>query len=539
MSKPFSIVDNPARWFFSIFDRVANVCTLGRGYPDSENSDDEKEMCEFDCTCPRCEGDASARWHSLDELLLGGIHTVLCGLQPTFHVHSSEKTTTMQQQDPLYFLHLLRSNFPDLWNTAVLSTENAVVCCPQSTSLTSGKLSREEFQAHVLFPSKEPGEYSTHNGWTVSIIGDEVVCGDGFPRPPRKVRVLMSESMDQYLYRVGWSTTGMVPSKRLSQPSSHSGSPSSHKKLHGGRRSHLDSEKTEYEVLLPPHVDGDEEPSSSTAEDLVEVEGGGAGRKNGSPFVDVITMSESEETKGGEGEWGVRQLRLGRGERSNKKDLSGNKVTKATKVSVNKGEAMVRLLHLARPLLGGLVSPPECLHEIDTSVVTKYMAFLRSHPELEGVFLEMERFAVEVGRVLSRGGKAGSHDSRAGLQQCVKEQWSRSSIWLAASECLRGRGAADGLGGDWAGKEEREAVLMQVAESYLLRNLHSYLYPWISRLHEGLDGVLKKACLQLCHSTQSDFGVNARFQCDLSKAGQTLRRVSMLATPMDKILELK
>ena len=46
----------------------------------------------------------------------------------------------------------------------------------------------------------------------------------------------------------------------------------------------------------------------------------------------------------------------------------------------------VRLLHLSRPLVGGLAAAPENDGELSMEVVNKYIAVLRSYPGVYAVF---------------------------------------------------------------------------------------------------------------------------------------------------------
>lgn len=52
---------------------------------------------------------------------------------------------------------------------------------PQSTSLSQEDLTVGEARAHVLTPSEEvPGGFFTMDGWSVSLVGNEV-CGEEIP----------------------------------------------------------------------------------------------------------------------------------------------------------------------------------------------------------------------------------------------------------------------------------------------------------------------------------------------------------------------
>jgi hypothetical protein len=70
-----------------------------------------------------------------------------------------------------------------------------VVVVPVASSLTSADCSNKDFIAcHVLQPPEQKDEYKTLDGRTVVFRDQKLVCGAGFPAPPRTVSVLQQET---------------------------------------------------------------------------------------------------------------------------------------------------------------------------------------------------------------------------------------------------------------------------------------------------------------------------------------------------------
>ncbi|CAM9833881.1 unnamed protein product, partial [Phaeothamnion confervicola] len=97
--------------------------------------------------------------------------------------------------DPHFFLYILRTEFPDLWEASVLAgDDHAIVCVPQSTSLPAD-VTREDAETHVLLPTAAPGEFMTLNGRRVGLVGNELVTMAGFAEV-RRVRLLLTEELE-------------------------------------------------------------------------------------------------------------------------------------------------------------------------------------------------------------------------------------------------------------------------------------------------------------------------------------------------------
>lgn len=59
----------------------------------------------------------------------------------------------------------------------------------QSTSLSQEDLTAAEARAHVLTPSEDvPGDFLTLDGWSVSLVGNEVGCAFSSPHPSARAQ---------------------------------------------------------------------------------------------------------------------------------------------------------------------------------------------------------------------------------------------------------------------------------------------------------------------------------------------------------------
>ncbi|CAN0026052.1 unnamed protein product, partial [Ectocarpus sp. 4 AP-2014] len=273
------------------------------------------------------------------------------------------------------------------------------------------------------------------------------------------------------------------------------------------------------------------------------------------------------------------------GDKEERGDASGNAKT-ATTVrggESRKRERKVRVMHVSRPLVGGLSWAPENTGELDMITVDKYTAVLKSYPEVDGIFAEMDSFAKAVlgycsKNLAARGGSStaaagsarasdeaaiinglgaeqghpwgggGSGESKSDegrvrrprsrrpqeeeLCAVIAEQWRLTAATLTRSRCVKGNCDAEAM-------ERREVTMMQVTESYLMSRLAPGLGAWLAVLHAGADAELRRALTLLRYHTQEDIGVKRPFQCDLSSAVECLRRLGVCATPMDKMLQVK
>lgn len=85
-----------------------------------------------------------------------------------------------------YFLRILCS-YPELRD--IVFHGDFIICCPSSSSLVGGNITKSTIMSHILMPDTNPGEYKTINGKFCAISGHHLLLGDGFPQM-RRIRIL-------------------------------------------------------------------------------------------------------------------------------------------------------------------------------------------------------------------------------------------------------------------------------------------------------------------------------------------------------------
>ncbi|CAM9169090.1 unnamed protein product, partial [Ectocarpus sp. 12 AP-2014] len=176
-----------SRRYLTLIDRVASLCTFQRTDAVG-SSDEEKDSAAALATAAHQRRDGGMARSGLGSWIAG-------------RLGRSRKSSDVATG--AYFLHMLRTDFPEIWAAVVTGTGDTVICVPQSTSLSQEDLTAVEARAHVLTPSEEvPGDFLTLDGWSVSLVGNEVVTGAGFPEW-RRVRLLLSEDLGQHLVAAG------------------------------------------------------------------------------------------------------------------------------------------------------------------------------------------------------------------------------------------------------------------------------------------------------------------------------------------------
>jgi hypothetical protein len=141
----------------------------------------------------------------------------------------------------------------------------------------------------------------------------------------------------------------------------------------------------------------------------------------------------------------------------------------------------VSILHISRPLAGG-VDAPEAEEEINRAMIKRYVGILRAFPEHETVFYELDQFIRKVGISASKG----EFDKvKPSLQECVSKQWRKAVKALAKSECFNA--GSKSRSGNSSSKRRNTHLIQQVVESYIMEEIHQYVYPWFQNIHYEAD----------------------------------------------------
>ena len=82
----------------------------------------------------------------------------------------------------------------------------------------------------------------------------------------------------------------------------------------------------------------------------------------------------------------------------------------------------VTLLHVSRPLVGGVVAAPDETEALNAQAVRSMLAVLRSFPEMEGIFRAIDSFVVEVNYVGFYSAD-GFNRIEPSLETCIARKW--------------------------------------------------------------------------------------------------------------------
>ncbi|ETK87467.1 hypothetical protein F441_08252 [Phytophthora nicotianae CJ01A1] len=196
----------------------------------------------------------------------------------------------------------------------------------------------------------------------------------------------------------------------------------------------------------------------------------------------------------------------------------------------------VTVLHISRPLEGGL-EVPEDPSEIDVATLRKYTAILRSFPENELIFYQLEETISQVHKIC--------------VQEQVYERYKQTlpanlkEEWETAVEELIHAGSFDDIEEDYrlqrrhGGGVSHLLQIQQVVECYLMESLHDVIFPRIVASCREQDKKLQQVLYRMRHYTPEDFGLRKEFQCFAAEARDTLLTVTQKKTPLDMLLVFK
>ncbi|KAE9195487.1 hypothetical protein PF002_g23307 [Phytophthora fragariae] len=194
------------------------------------------------------------------------------------------------------------------------------------------------------------------------------------------------------------------------------------------------------------------------------------------------------------------------------------------------------VLHISRPLEGG-IEIPEDPSEIDVATFRKYTAILRSFPENELVFYQLDETVSQVHKIC--------------MQEQVYERYKQTlpanlkEEWEAAVEELIHAGSFDDVEEDYrlqrrhGGGVSHLLQIQQVVECYLMESLHDLIFPRVVASCQEQDRKLQQVLYRMRHYTPEDFGLQKEFQCFASEARDTLLTVVEKKTPLDMLLVFK
>lgn len=195
--------------------------------------------------------------------------------------------------------------------------------------------------------------------------------------------------------------------------------------------------------------------------------------------------------------------------------------------------AAVTIYHTNQPCIGG-VRAPEDYDEINSLMVNKYLAALRSYPNMECVIREMDEFLDDLLQLAKLTDLKGLDMLQPSLSGCIHNKWKSFTQAIVARNGAVSQNLemADKLSG---------AHIGQIVETYLLKRLSIDIRAWMKnkfaeKLHYFQVGVVKK----MAGVRQGSFGVRQEFQFDQSAAITLLTdNMPTASAPVDKLLIMK
>lgn len=163
----------------------------------------------------------------------------------------------------------------------------------------------------------------------------------------------------------------------------------------------------------------------------------------------------------------------------------------------------ITLLHISRPLCGGIIGFPEDLNEIDVTTFRRYTAILRSFPEHELVFYHLDETIAQVEKICRQHRFENRYETS--LPQILHDEWALSVEEIVDSGSL-----------DHDDSLHHQAShllpIQQVVECYLMEKLHDHIFPLVRIRYQVEDQQLATVLYQQRHFTPMDFGIRIEFQ---------------------------
>eukprot|EP00512_Aurantiochytrium_limacinum_P014026 CAMPEP_0171573426 /NCGR_PEP_ID=MMETSP0961-20121227/4754_1 /TAXON_ID=87120 /ORGANISM="Aurantiochytrium limacinum, Strain ATCCMYA-1381" /LENGTH=1110 /DNA_ID=CAMNT_0012128547 /DNA_START=59 /DNA_END=3387 /DNA_ORIENTATION=- len=209
----------------------------------------------------------------------------------------------------------------------------------------------------------------------------------------------------------------------------------------------------------------------------------------------------------------------------------------------------LKIMHIDRPLRGGCASPCT-LSGMTLHQIGKYLGVLRSYPEHEIIFEELDEVVAAV--LEAWDNEQVDAQFLENVQRLVKG-WIRTSstslIFTSSSfaPLHRNKGAVQLI----TSKRERQSLQTQVRrhmlqveqalEGYVMAQLHDQSMAQLRKLFVNEDAKLSNeaAVLRSRGLNQQDLGMRPEYQCPQDAAIEHLRTLSSRITPLEKLLCLE
>lgn len=211
----------------------------------------------------------------------------------------------------------------------------------------------------------------------------------------------------------------------------------------------------------------------------------------------------------------------------------------------------VTVLHVSRPLIGG-ITVPEDPNELDVATFRRYTAILRSFPENELVFYQLDETIAQVRKICEHQQFANRYEDT--LPGLLKDEWE-----AAVEEIVHGGSFDDEVDDDsgsfYDGEPRRRRSpqktrqsamqsshvlqIQQVVECYLMEQLHETLFPLVVASCKAQDATLRVILKRMRLYSPEDFGIHKDLQVFAQDARYALMSVREKKTPLDMLLAFK
>ena len=197
-------------------------------------------------------------------------------------------------------------------------------------------------------------------------------------------------------------------------------------------------------------------------------------------------------------------------------------------------EGTVKIYYISHPLTGGLSSPTED-DEIGMSLNRKYVSLLRSYPEIDAIFLELEDFIRQVNILGWETGLDGYNRIKPFMSASLHSEWQTVSERLCNAACLEDGNSSLQL---------TKMHISQIVETYMMYHVGKNIYAWLTKKNaaksERLSNLMKNEMQIL---SPEEIGIPPAFQCCQEAAVFELMKMKSVQdtswAPVEKIFILR
>lgn len=217
----------------------------------------------------------------------------------------------------------------------------------------------------------------------------------------------------------------------------------------------------------------------------------------------------------------------------------------------------VTVLHVSRPLIGG-IAVPEDPNELDVATFRRYTAILRSFPENELVFYQLDETVAQVRKICEHQQFANRYEDT--LPGLLRDEWEAAVEDIVhggsfddddeedddASRSFYDGESARARRRPRPQKTQQSAMqsshvlqIQQVVECYLMEQLHETLFPLVVASCKTQDATLRVILKRMRLYSPEDFGIHKDLQVFALDARHALLSVQAKKTPLDMLLAFK